>query len=88
MKKINIKLPDPKLIKNIETLIDHRVPKIKTIIKVTQEIYYELYETDEKELEEVVNEWFIEYGSSGHAYRDGSKLPFANLKKIEILERK
>jgi len=85
MEKTNIELEN--INKISEEFIDGIVNKKRGIIKVTTESYYELYETDEEELEELAAEWFTKYGSSSHAYRDGSKVPFTNLVKVEIIKR-
>jgi len=86
MKKINIELDC--INKIDDTFINKFVEPGKSIIKVTQEVYYELYEKDEKEVISVVGEWFDKFGSSSHAYRDGSRIPFVNMLKAEIVKRK
>lgn len=70
-----------------EDFINKAVEKRKTIIKVTQEVFYELYEKDDKEINETVDEWFNK-GFVRHAYRDASRLPWVNLLKVEKLKRK
>jgi hypothetical protein len=58
------------------------------LLKVTTESYYEPYTNDEDELKNLAEEWFDKYGGSSHAYRDGSKLPYVNLVKVEIVKKK
>lgn len=86
MKKINIDLQN--INKISEEYINEIVEEKFGLIKVTTESYYRLYETDETRLKELAEEWFTKYGSQSHAYRDGSKIPFTNLIKVEIVKRK
>ena len=85
MEKINVEL------KNINQISEEYIAsfamKRRGILKVTTETYYELYETDDEDLKRLAVEWFDKYGSRGHAYRDGSKLPLVNLVKVEIVKR-
>ena len=65
--------------------------KENSIIKITTESYYELYEKGDEEIERICKEWFETFSGNSHAYRDGSKLPFVNLvevKKIRICQKK
>jgi hypothetical protein len=57
------------------------------ILKVTTETYYELYETDDEDLKRLAAEWFDKFGGQSHAYRDGAKIPFVNLVKVEIVKK-
>lgn len=86
MKKIKVKLCS--LNKIGETFIDERVDAARGILKVTTETFYETYEHSELQLKNLAKEWFEKYGHSAHAYRDGSKLPWVNLLKVEIIKRK
>jgi hypothetical protein len=67
--------------------INKNVEKSKGLIKVTTESYYKLYEANPNRLKELAFEWFEKYASQNHAYRDGSKLPWVNLVKVEIIDR-
>lgn len=87
MEKINVEL------QNINKISEEFIEGITTerkrgLLKVTTESYYEPYTNDEDELKNLAEEWFDKYGGSSHAYRDGSKLPFVNLVKVEIVKRK
>jgi hypothetical protein len=90
MEKINVEL------KNLNQISEEYIASIagvasggrkKGLLKVTTESYYELYETDDEELKRLAEEWFDKYGGSSHAYRDGSKIPFVNLVKVEIVKK-
>ena len=85
MKKINVELQNLNQIS--EEYIASIAMKRRGLLKVTTESYYELYETDDEDLKRLAKEWFDKYGSSSHAYRDGSKLPLVNLVKVEIIKR-
>ena len=91
MEKINVEL------QNLNQISEEYMESIagktsggrkKGLLKVTTESYYELYETDDEDLKRLAVEWFEKYGSSSHAYRDGSKIPYTNLVKVEIVKRK
>jgi hypothetical protein len=90
MEKINVEL------QNLNQISEEYIESIagvtsggrkKGLLKVTTESYYELYETNEEDLKRLAEEWFDKYGSQSHAYRDGSKIPFVNLIKVEIVKR-
>ena len=87
MEKINVEL------QNLNQISEEYISSItiggrkRGLLKVTTESYYELYETDEEQLKNLAEEWFDKYGSQSHAYRDGSKIPFVNLLKVEIIKR-
>ena len=85
MEKINVELQSINQIS--EEYIDSITFKKRGLLKVTTESYYELYENDDEDLKRLAAEWFDKYGSQGHAYRDGSKLPLVNLVKVEIVKR-
>ena len=85
MKKINVELQNLNQVS--EEYVDTVAFKKRGLLKVTTESYYELYETDDEDLKKLAVEWFDKYGSRGHAYRDGSKLPLVNLIKVEIVKR-
>jgi len=70
-----------------DNFIDGFVAKDKGIIKVTTVSYYELYESNEAELERLGVEWFETKANGSHAYRDGSKLPWTNLVSVEVMKR-
>jgi hypothetical protein len=86
MEKINVELQNLNQIS--EEYINSIAFKKRGLLKVTTESYYELYENDEATMKKLAEEWFDKYGSQGHAYRDGSKLPVVNLVKVEIIKRK
>lgn len=56
------------------------------IIKVTTESYYQMYETEEQEVDRITEEWFGKFSGYSHAYRDGSKIPWTNIVKIEQIK--
>jgi hypothetical protein len=91
MEKINVEL------QNINQISEEYIASIvgetysgrkKRLLKVTTETYYELYETEDDELKRLAEEWFDKFGGSSHAYRDGAKIPFVNLVKVEIMKNK
>ena len=86
MEKKNIELENINQIS--EEWVNERIEEKHGIIKVTTETYYHPYEGDEESLKNLAEEWFQKYGGMSHAYRDGSKFPFVNLVKVEILKRK
>ena len=85
MEKINVELDN--INKISEEYIASIALKKRGLLKVTTESYYELYENNDEDLKRLAVEWFDKYGSQGHAYRDGSKLPLVNLVKVEIVKR-
>jgi hypothetical protein len=85
MEKINVELQNINQIS--EEYVNSIALKKRGLLKVTTESYYELYENDEATMKKLAEEWFDKYGSQSHAYRDGARLPFTNLVKVEIVKR-
>jgi hypothetical protein len=89
MEKINVELENINQISEeyiASITIDSKTRK-RGLLKVTTESYYELYETDDEDLKRLAAEWFDKFGGSSHAYRDGAKIPFVNLVKVEIVKK-
>lgn len=90
MKKINVELDN--LNETTEEFItsipnDAFGGKNGGLLKVTTETYYKLYEKDDEDLKRLAVEWFDKFGGRHHAYREGSKIPFVNLVKVEIIKK-
>lgn len=90
MEKINVEL------QNINQISEEFIDSLDSaitggkqggLLKVTTETYYRLYEKDNEDLKRLAVEWFDKFGGVSHAYRDGSKIPFVNLVKVEIVKK-
>lgn len=70
-----------------EKFVNDSIDPARSIIKVTTESYYIMYEKTAHDVETITKEWFDIHGNSSHAYRDESKFPYTNLVKIERIHR-
>ncbi len=86
MEEIKLKSIIPNADKEIIDLINNYNKESKNskkgILKVTTEVFYNLYEHSQEDLEKLAKEWFDEFAGKPHAYRDGSKF-ITNIIKIE-----
>ncbi len=44
------------------------------VLEVTKKTYYILPEGETRSIEEIKQDWFVDYAGRGHAYKDGSEL--------------